>query len=226
MYVVAGRGMSLRKQLHLWALVLGCSLTIGACSSLPKGQADLDVGMKERGIASWYGDDFHGWVTASGEIYDMHALTAAHRTLPLGTVVRVRNVVNGRQVTIRINDRGPYVKGRILDLSYKAAQELNMVRDGVSAVYLEVISHQGLESLASDHHVLKTREYATAGPSPVETDQSLGKTVNRLIPVTSRDDRRMRQSPGDVLRERRARRVGDGLVAGRRVDVVPTLELC
>ena len=81
--------------------------------------------------------------------------------------MRVRNVVNGRQVTIRINDRGPYVKGRILDLSYKAAQELNMVRDGVSAVYLEVISHQGLESLASDHHVLKTREYATAGPSPV-----------------------------------------------------------
>ena len=64
--------MSLRKQPHLWALVLGCSLTIGACSSLPKGQADLDVGMKERGIASWYGDDFHGWVTASGEIYDMH----------------------------------------------------------------------------------------------------------------------------------------------------------
>ncbi len=218
--------MSLRKQPHLWALVLGCSLTVGACSSLPKGQADLDVGMKERGIASWYGDDFHGWVTASGEIYDMHALTAAHRTLPLGTVVRVRNVVNGRQVTIRINDRGPYVKGRILDLSYKAAQELNMVRDGVSAVYLEVISHQGLESLASDHHVLKGREYAAIEPAPVGTDQSLGKAVNRLIPVTSRNDRRMRQSPGDVLRERRVRRVGDVLVAGRRVDVVPALELC
>ena len=81
MYVVAGRGMSLRKQPHLWALVLGCSLlwSMARARACP-GQADLDVGMKERGIASWYGDDFHGWVTASGEIYDMHALTAAHRT--------------------------------------------------------------------------------------------------------------------------------------------------
>jgi rare lipoprotein A len=218
--------MSLRRQPHLWALVLGCSLTVGACSSLPKGQADLDVGMKERGIASWYGDDFHGWMTASGEIYDMHALTAAHRTLPLGTVVRVRNVVNGRQVTIRINDRGPYVKGRILDLSYKAAQELNMVRDGVAAVYLEVISHEGMESITSDRHVLKAREYATTEPAPVETGHSLGQTADRLIPVTSRDDRRIRQSPGDVRRERRVRQVGDVLVAGRRVDVVPALELC
>jgi peptidoglycan lytic transglycosylase len=217
--------MSLGRQSYLCALVLGCSLTVGACSSLPKGQADLDVGMKERGIASWYGDDFHGWVTASGEIYDMYTLTAAHRTLPLGTVVRVTNVVKGRQVTIRINDRGPYVKGRILDLSYKAAQELDMVRDGVSAVYLEVIGHRGLDSLGSDHHVLKTREYETIESAQAEIDQDPSTSLGRLVPITSRGDRHTHQSPGDVLRERRVRRVGDVLVAGRRVDVVPALEL-
>ena len=115
-----------RKHTYMWAAVIAGSMVVSGCAGLTKGQADLDIGMKERGIASWYGDDFHGWVTASGEIYDMHTLTAAHRTLPLGTIVRVTNVVNGRNVVIRINDRGPYVNGRILDLSYAAAKRLDM----------------------------------------------------------------------------------------------------
>ena len=88
-----------RKHTYMWAAVIAGSMVVSGCAGLTKGQADLDIGMKERGIASWYGDDFHGWVTASGEIYDMHTLTAAHRTLPLGTIVRVTNVVNGRNAS-------------------------------------------------------------------------------------------------------------------------------
>ena len=111
------------------------------CAAVRTGRADLDLGMKERGIASRYGDDFHGWLTASGESYDMQALTAAHRTLPLGTVARITNVVNGKHVLIQINDRGPYVNGRILDLSYAAAKTLGMLEDGISVIQLEVVAN-------------------------------------------------------------------------------------
>ena len=81
----------------------------------------------ETGIASWYGGRFHGRKTASGEAFDMHALTAAHPKLPFGSWVRVRNLVNGRSVDVRINDRGPYVKRRIIDLSRAAARALGVV---------------------------------------------------------------------------------------------------
>lgn len=126
-----------------WILISMVTVMLAACTCLPKGQADLDVGMKDRGIASWYGEDFHGWVTASGEIYDMESLSGAHRTLPLGTVVRVTNVENGQQIRVRINDRGPYVHGRILDLSYAAARKLGMAEGGLSAVSLEVVGDHG-----------------------------------------------------------------------------------
>jgi rare lipoprotein A len=86
------------------------------------------------GQASWYGHAFHGLSTASGEAFDMNALTAAHRTLPLGTRVLVRNLGNDRTVVVEINDRGPYVRGRDIDLSYGAAQALGMVRPGVVQV--------------------------------------------------------------------------------------------
>jgi rare lipoprotein A len=218
--------MSCRKQPYVWVLVLGCSLAVGACTSLPKGQADLDVGMRERGIASWYGDDFHGWVTANGEMYDMYALTGAHRTLPLGTVVRVTNVVNGRQITIRINDRGPYVKGRVLDLSYRAALELNMVREGVSAVYLEVVGHQGLEPwTAETAHLFKAPDDSMIESIQAEIDLGVAPSTKRFIPLASRGDRHVREIPSDVLRERRVRRAGDILTAGRRIDAVAALEL-
>ena len=218
--------MNRKTSSYMWTLVLGCSLTVGACASLPKGQADLDVGMKERGIASWYGDDFHGWVTANGEIYDMYALTGAHRTLPLGTMVRVTNVVNGRQITIRINDRGPYVKGRVLDLSYRAAQELNMVREGVSAVYLEVVGHQGLGPwTAETAHLFNRPDDAMVDSVQADIDLGMTPLARRFIPLASRENRHVRQIPSDVLRERRVRRSGDILTAGRRIDAVAALEL-
>ncbi|MBI3207902.1 MAG: septal ring lytic transglycosylase RlpA family protein [Candidatus Solibacter usitatus] len=91
------------------------------------------------GKASWYGNPYHGRKTANGEIYDMYKLTAAHRTLPFGTILRVTNLSNRRVVDVRINDRGPYVNGVILDLSLGAAQRLDMVRVGVTRVHLSII---------------------------------------------------------------------------------------
>jgi rare lipoprotein A len=91
-------------------------------------------GFRQRGIASWYGKDFHGKKTSNGEIYDMHAMTAAHKTLPLGTYVRVHNLENNRELEVRINDRGPFVRGRIIDLSYTAAKELGLLGPGTANV--------------------------------------------------------------------------------------------
>ncbi len=91
-------------------------------------------GYKKTGLASWYGKQFHGKKTANGEIYDMYAMSAAHKTLPLGTFVNVRNLENGKEIDVRINDRGPFVRGRIIDLSYKAATELGMAGAGTARV--------------------------------------------------------------------------------------------
>ena len=93
------------------------------------------------GYASWYGKKFQGRPTASGEIYNMYAYTAAHRTLPLGTYVKVTNLSNGKSVVVKINDRGPFVKGRIIDLSYAAAKKIGMVNKGVQKVRIEAITY-------------------------------------------------------------------------------------
>lgn len=91
------------------------------------------------GIASWYGPNFHGKLTANGERYNMNDYTAAHKTLPFNTVVRVDNVENGKSVVVRINDRGPYVANRIIDLSRKAAQQIDMIGNGTASVRLMVV---------------------------------------------------------------------------------------
>ncbi len=92
-----------------------------------------------RGSASYYGQEFHGRKTANGEIFNMYKLTAAHRTLPLGTKARIWNLENGRSCVVIINDRGPFIEGRILDLSYAAALELEMVTQGVAQVQIEIL---------------------------------------------------------------------------------------
>ena len=91
------------------------------------------------GVASYYGEAFHGRPTASGETFNMHRLTAAHRVLPLGTRVRVTSLENGRWVDVKVNDRGPFVEGRVLDLSFAAALELEMVRAGTARVMIELL---------------------------------------------------------------------------------------
>jgi rare lipoprotein A len=94
----------------------------------------------QHGVASWYGGEFHGRPTSSGEVYDMYQLSCAHNTLPLGTVVMVTNIENGRSLELKVNDRGPFVKERILDVSYAAAQMLGMWEKGTALVKVEVVS--------------------------------------------------------------------------------------
>ncbi len=101
------------------------------------------IGYVERGMASWYGPGFHGNKTANGERYDMHQMTAAHRTLPLGSIAVVRSISTGRHVTVRINDRGPFAKGRVLDLSLAGAQAIGMVGNGTDQIELKVVGYQG-----------------------------------------------------------------------------------
>jgi rare lipoprotein A len=91
-------------------------------------------GFREEGRASWYGEQFHGRRTSNGEVYDMYALTAAHKTLPFDTYVKVRNLDNDRSVVVKINDRGPFVSGRVIDLSYTAAKEIGMIGPGTAPV--------------------------------------------------------------------------------------------
>ena len=98
-----------------------------------------DVGYKERGVASWYGPNFHAKATSNGDAYDMYAMTAAHKTLPIPAYVRVTNLGNGRSVVVRVNDRGPFVDNRIIDLSYTAAWKLDMLRTGTAFVEVEAL---------------------------------------------------------------------------------------
>lgn len=100
---------------------------------------DTSDGYRERGTASWYGRDFHGKPTSGGEPYDMNELTAAHRTLPIPTWVEVRNLSNGKRVIVRVNDRGPFVGDRIIDLSYRAAREIDMVEAGTARVEVRAL---------------------------------------------------------------------------------------
>ncbi len=106
----------------------------------PEGKPEAAPRAGQTGEASWYGEPHHGRRTASGETYDMHQLTAAHPTLPLGTRVLVTNLKNGRAVEVRINDRGPHVQGRIIDLSFAAAQQLGAVSAGTIPVRIRVLS--------------------------------------------------------------------------------------
>jgi rare lipoprotein A len=115
--------------------LLGSFLFFASCS----GMNYFPTGNTQRGMASWYGEDFHGKQTSNKEIYDMYSMTAAHKTLPFGTHVKVTNLTNGKSVVVRINDRGPFVKGRIIDLSFAAAQKLGMSETGISPVVIKVL---------------------------------------------------------------------------------------
>ena len=104
------------------------------------------VGFTQEGMASWYGKDFHGKKTSNGETYDMHAMTAAHKTLPLGVFVKVRNKENGQETIVRVNDRGPFVKNRIIDLSYTAAKKLGVDMKGTAPVRIEALGYRTSEA--------------------------------------------------------------------------------
>lgn len=103
----------------------------------------VSVGDTASGIASWYGPDFHGKKTSNGEIYNMHGMTAAHKTLPMNTMVKVTNLRNGKTAVVRINDRGPFVSGRIIDLTKAAASKIAMIGTGTAPVKLEIVGFYG-----------------------------------------------------------------------------------
>lgn len=114
-------------------------LSINSCGVIPRTPSSSTLSTLGEGRASWYGPNFHGKLTANGEIFNMNDLTAAHRTLPFNTVVRVDNLDNGRTVVVRINDRGPYVDNRIIDLSRKAAADLGMIHSGTASVRISLV---------------------------------------------------------------------------------------
>lgn len=123
-------------------------------------------GFVQEGVASWYGYDFHGKPTSNGETYDMHALTAAHKTLPLGVYVKARNRKNGREVVVRINDRGPFVKERIIDFSYAAAEQLGITHAGTAPVRIEALGYRG--DSAADTVAYRPPENYDAGDFAVQ----------------------------------------------------------
>ncbi len=128
-----------------------------AYSPLPSAE-----GFEETGTASWYGQEFHGRPTSNGETYDMHAITAAHKLLPMHTILLVTNLDNGRELVVRVNDRGPFIRGRIIDLSYGAAKKLDLLKAGTAKVRITALGElqkgNGQQRF-KDHADLKSGEY-------------------------------------------------------------------
>jgi len=129
------RARRARRPVMRWAWGFLGAVILTACATVATAPRDQEVG-----VASWYGEPFHGQLTANGETYDMHTYTAAHRLYPFGTRLRVTNLENGRSVMVRVNDRGPFVRGRIIDLSFAAATDLGMVPHGTTRVRLQRVS--------------------------------------------------------------------------------------
>ena len=190
-----------------WAISLSIGMFLSACSWVPKGISQLDVGIEERGVASWYGESFHGKQAANGELFDMEALTAAHRTLPLGSVVRVVNLANGKYLHVRITDRGPYVNNRILDLSRGAAVRLGMMEGGLSHVQIQLVGERRPAALLSSEAIEAASVALILGleQAPSGFPESLPPTAwKKFDPLLASP---LRLPPGDVWLQQRTRRL-------------------
>jgi rare lipoprotein A len=200
----------------LWAMGLSVGMLLSACSWVPKGTSQLDVGIEDRGVASWYGESFHGKQAANGELFDMEALTAAHRTLPLGSMVRVVNLENGKHLHVRITDRGPYVNNRILDLSRGAATLLGMIEGGLSHVRVQLVGERRPAALLSSE-AMETASVALilgleqAPSGPPEFLPSAREKFNPLLVYP------LRLPPGDIWFQQRTRRL-TGMQAADHTD--------
>ena len=140
-----------------------------------------NIGDEFDGIASWYGPNFHSKKTSNGETYNMYDMTAAHKTLPMNTVVKVDNLENGRSIVVRINDRGPFVRGRIIDLSNKAAHEIDMYRKGTAKVKITVLGYNGeIENKDAPYSELSKNE---------SSDIEKNEKVDVLEPLEIKEDK-------------------------------------
>ena len=140
---------------------VGKPYTVGGRVYVP----EEDVNYREEGLASWYGDDFHGRLTANGEVFDMASLTAAHPTLPMPCYARVTNLSNGKSLIVRVNDRGPYHGNRLIDVSNKAAELLEFKGNGVARVRVEYVARAPLEG-SDDRQLEATLRTGVPAPSP------------------------------------------------------------
>lgn len=138
----------------------------------------VNVGYTEKGKASWYGPGFHGKKTSNGEIYDQHSFTAAHTNFPMNTIVKVTNLENNKIVVVRINDRGPFAKNRIIDLSNAAAKELDMTQKGTADVQLEVLQVDAIHALNKDNlylvQIASFEDYPKALKYKIDEDNKYG----------------------------------------------------
>ena len=201
----------------LWVLSLSLGMLLSACSWVPKGASQLDVGIEDRGVASWYGESFHGKQAANGELFDMEALTAAHRTLPLGSMVRVVNLQNGKHLHVRITDRGPYVNNRILDLSRGAAAQLGMMEGGLSVVRVQLVGERRPAALLSSEAMETVSVALILGgleQAPSGATEPLPSAWEKSDPLVVYP---LRMPPGDIWIQQRARRV-TGMQAADHTD--------
>lgn len=166
------------------AMLAAMAALAGCGAKKPRAAKPASIGTTERGIASWYGDPYHGRRTASGEVYDMEKYTAAHRTLAFQTWVRVENLENARRVDVRITDRGPFVDGRIIDLSRAAARDIDLIRTGTARVRLTVIDAPGdapRPSFAIQVGAFREKERAERVRKEVESRLGVAVVVPREV---------------------------------------------
>ncbi|HZC82321.1 MAG TPA: septal ring lytic transglycosylase RlpA family protein [Nitrospiraceae bacterium] len=204
----------------LLLIVWGLSGCAGRPSKYAASPAGYPVGYVERGYASWYGPGFHGNKTASGEVYDSRQLTAAHRTLPLGAVVQVRSLTNGRRVTVRINDRGPFVKGRIIDLSLAAAQALAMAGPGTDQVELQVVGYRGRPGALGSLRVQVASFVEQANAQALARKLKEKYPDVRIVTVELSTGRRYRVQVGQFASEQQAEELAGRLAAQFGVEPI------
>src|SRR5271155_690467 len=166
-----------------------------------------DVNYREEGLASWYGDDFHGRLTANGEVFDMGSLTAAHPTLPMPCYVRVTNLSNGKSLIVRVNDRGPYHGNRVMDVSSRAAELLEFRGNGIARVRVEYVGRAPLEG-SDDRQLMATLRTGVPAPSPsmvrvasarpfVPEVPAYGRAIRGEVPMPEGRPYSLGNTPGD-----------------------------